>query len=105
MVIGFTVGIACIIAIVFTLYFCRCYKWGHETNDIFKDVDKDLQDTYKEPIPSKPIITNGQIQSTTTLTDPKMDWTEMSEMSSPNSGKRTSYERSGSKDSMQVKKK
>ena len=31
-----------------------------------------------------------------------MDWTEMSEMSSPNSGKRTSYERSGSKDSMQV---
>ena len=55
MVIGLVVGIACIIAMVLTLYFCRCYKWGHETNDIFKDVDKDLQDTYKEAIPAKPI--------------------------------------------------
>ena len=50
------------------------------------------------------IVNNGQIQSSTTL-DAKMDWTEMNEMSSPNSGKRTTYERSGSKDSMQVNKK
>ena len=32
----------------------------------------------------------------------KMDWTEMSEMSSPNSGKHPSYKRTGSKDSMEV---
>ena len=31
-----------------------------------------------------------------------MDWTEMSEMSSPNSGKHPSYKRTGSKDSMEV---
>ena len=33
----------------------------------------------------------------------KTDWTEMNEMSSPNSGKHPSYKRTGSKDSMEVK--
>ena len=32
----------------------------------------------------------------------KTDWTEMNEMSSPNSGKHPSYKRTGSKDSMEV---
>ncbi len=34
----------------------------------------------------------------------KKDWTEMSDMPSPQSGKKQAYQRAGSKDSMEVKK-
>ena len=48
-----------IIAFIFTIYFCRCCKWSHDTNDIFKDVDKDIVVNYKEAIPVKPTA-NGK---------------------------------------------
>ena len=49
-----------IIAFIFTIYFCRCCKWGHDTNDIFKDVDKEIVVNYKEAIPDKAIAANGK---------------------------------------------
>ena len=78
------------------IYFCRCYKWGHETNEIFKIVDKEVDMTYEKAVASSSIPISGNSDSGT------MDWTEMGDMSSPQSGKNPSYQRSGSKDSMEV---
>ena len=47
-------------------------------------------------------LANGSTIQSSNMDPTKMDWTEMSEMSSPNSGKHPSYKRTGSKDSMEV---
>ena len=47
-------------------------------------------------------LANGNPIQSSNMDPTKMDWTEMSEMSSPNSGKHPSYKRTGSKDSMEV---
>ena len=47
-------------------------------------------------------LANGNSNQSSNMDSTKMDWTEMSEMSSPNSGKHPSYKRTGSKDSMEV---
>ena len=62
MIIGIVVGISVIIAFIFTIYFCRCCKWGHDTNDIFKDVDKDIVVNYKEAVPVKPTANGKDIK-------------------------------------------
>ena len=88
--------------VIAMIYFCRCYKWGHDTADIFKDVDKEAVDgSFKVAVASKNLppstIING-IHS-----EPRsVDWTEMQDMPSPQSGKRAAYQRAGSKDSMEV---
>ena len=51
-----------IIAFIFTIYFCRCCKWSHDTNDIFKDVDKDIVVNYKEAVPVKPTANGKDIK-------------------------------------------
>ena len=107
LVISLVSGFSIIVSCFFVIYCYRCYDWKHDTNDIFKDVDKEIDVNYKEAIPVKPVVKNvnngggGTIQSSSGL-KPEMDWTEMSEMSSPNSGKHSSYQRTGSKDSMEV---
>ena len=62
MIIGIVVAISVIIAFIFTIYFCRCCKWSHDTNDIFKDVDKDIVVNYKEAVPVKPTANGKDIK-------------------------------------------
>ena len=104
--------LAVVFALVSGFYFCRCVKWGHDTNNIFKDVGKEIELPYKEAIPAKGIIevndkndssTMAQSDSTTSpASGSPLDWTEMNDMASPNSGKHRNYDRSASKDSMEI---
>ena len=62
LIIGIVVAISVIIAFIFIIYFCRCCKWSHDTNDIFKDVDKDIVVNYKEAVPVKPTANGKDIK-------------------------------------------
>jgi hypothetical protein len=93
-----------IVGFIAMMYFCRCYQWGHATTDMFKDVDKEVDhDSYKGPLPvSKPgvqIMNGGHVRNNSGNSDPKTgtDWTEMQDMPSPQSGKKSGYQRAGSK--------
>lgn len=108
--IGIVVAVVAVVSILLCLYFLRCYKWSLETNNIFKDIDKEMEMAYnkeavaiKKPIESfNPNHLPSSSSAPPNSVDPKVDWTEMNDMSSPNSGKHPSYQRSGSKDSMQI---
>lgn len=108
--IGIVVAVVAVVSILLCLYFLRCYKWSLETNNIFKDIDKEMEMAYtKETVAIKKPIESFSPNNLPTspsnqapAVDPKVDWTEMNDMSSPNSGKHPSYQRSGSKDSMEI---
>ena len=104
--LGIVILVVVVIGILLTFYFFRCYKWGHDTNNIFKDVDNEIEVAYKEAIPVEKVATSNNTVKNTHLPNScdnhKVDWTEMNDMSSPQSGKHPSYQRAGSKDSMEI---
>ena len=89
-------------------YFCKAYNWNMETSGLFKEVGNQVQLGNKVSVPIKPTVNplhqhNGVIHNGipySTSDHSKVDWTEMQDMPSPQSGKKN-YERSCSQETME----
>ena len=82
-------------------YFRKCCHWCVDTSNVFKNVDLVVDVDYKPSVPVEQ-DPNVQIGKGNSTADPDLDWTELNDMPSPKSGKNPSYQRSGSKDCMEV---